>query len=83
MYSIGTKITASATTKPARARYCVPNDVDLWAERVASQLTRMNPPSTSSQFAPSMAGAMTSARPDVKKKYSTATNPRTAANRWL
>ena len=75
-------MTASATTNPPRARYCVPSERDWCAARLASQLTSTKPPSTNSQLVPSIARAMTSARPVVKKNISTRTKPMIAPNRW-
>ena len=40
---------ASATTKAMSAAYCVPGDTARIAKRLASQLTIMKPPKTTSQ----------------------------------
>ena len=54
---------ASATTNAPSARYCAGFDSDVAAAELASQLTIMKPPRTSSQLVPSMARAIVSAAP--------------------
>ncbi len=67
--SNGTKIIASASTKPASARYCSGFDWTLWATWLAIQPTTMKAPSTSSQPPGACIRpiAIGSARPELKK----------------